>query len=70
MPGLKSKVFTIDGARRRAMNFYIWDSPDHARTFFSEEMRERVAGVYGVVPTVDFVEIAQLVDNAGAVHPE
>ena len=65
MSGLRSKVFTIDGARRRAMNFYVWESPDAARSFFSEEMRERVSGLYGVEPTIEFVEIAQLVDNAG-----
>ncbi|HEX3911379.1 MAG TPA: hypothetical protein VHW67_11855 [Solirubrobacteraceae bacterium] len=70
MPGLRSKVFTIDDARRRAMNFYVWDSPDRAEAFFSGEMRERVTGLYGVAPTIDFVEIAQLVDNAGAAHPE
>jgi hypothetical protein len=66
MPGLRSKVFTVDDARQRAMNFYVWDSEDAARSFFSEEMRERVTGLYGVGPTVDFVEIAQLVDNTGA----
>lgn len=70
MPGLRSKVFTIDDARQRAVNFYVWESPDAARTFFSEEMRERVTGLYGVEPTIDFVEISQLVDNAGAARPE
>ena len=66
MPGLRSKVFTVDDGRRRAMNFYVWESAEAARTFFSDEMRERVTGLYGVEPTIDFVEIAQLVDNSGA----
>ena len=66
MPGLRSKVFTVDDARRRAMNFYVWESSDAANGFFSEEMRERVTGLYGVEPTIDFLDIAQLVDNAGA----
>jgi hypothetical protein len=65
MPGLSSKVFTVDDAGRRAMNFYIWESEDVARSFFSEEARERVTGLYGVKPTIDFLEIAELVDNAG-----
>ena len=59
MSGLRSKVFTIDDARRRAMNFYVWESPDAAKSFFSEEMRERVGGLYGVEPTIDFVEVAR-----------
>ncbi len=70
MPGLRSKVFTVDDARQRAMNFYVWDSADAARSFFSDEMRERVTGLYGVAPTIDFVEVAQLVDNAGDSHQD
>lgn len=70
MPGLRPKLFTIDDARRRAVNFYVWASPDAAKAFFSEEMRERVTGLYGVEPTIDFLEIAQLVDNAGASNRE
>jgi heme-degrading monooxygenase HmoA len=69
MPGLRSKAFTVDDARRRAMNFYVWDSEDAARSFFSDELRQRVTGLYGVEPTIDFVEIAQLVDNARASQP-
>ena len=66
MPGLRSKAFTVDDARRRAMNFYVWESEDAARSFFSDELRERVTGLYGVEPTIDFVEIAELVDNSAA----
>jgi heme-degrading monooxygenase HmoA len=69
MSGLRSKAFTVDDARRRAMNLYVWESADAARRFFSEEMRERVTGLYGVEPTIDFVEIAQLVDNSGVSQP-
>ena len=32
---------------------------------FSAEMRQRVTGLYGVEPWIEFVEIAQIVDNAG-----
>jgi heme-degrading monooxygenase HmoA len=63
MPGLRSKVFTVDDARKRAMNFYVWESAEAAESFFSQELRERVTGLYGVPPTIDFVEIAELVDN-------
>jgi heme-degrading monooxygenase HmoA len=64
MPGLRSKAFTVDDVRQRAMNFYVWESAEAAKTFFSDEMRERVTGLYGVEPTIEFVEIAELVDNA------
>ena len=68
MPGLRSKVFTVDDTRQRAMNFYVWESADAAKSFFSDEMRERVTGLYGVEPTIDFVEIAEIVDNFSAPH--
>jgi hypothetical protein len=68
MPGLRSKVFTIDEARRRALNFYVWESIDAAQSFFTEELRQRVTGLYGVQPTIDFLEIAALVDNLAASH--
>jgi heme-degrading monooxygenase HmoA len=64
MPGLRSKVFTFDKDRKRATNFYVWDSEDAARSFFSDQLRERVTGLYGVAPTIDFVDIAEIVDNA------
>lgn len=68
MPGLRSKAFTVDEPRRRAMNFYIWESSEAAKRFYSDEMRHRVTTLYGVEPTIDFVEIAQLVDNSAASH--
>src|SRR5579862_2782176 len=66
MPGLRCKFFTLDERNRRAMNFYVWDSMEAAEGFFSDALRERVAGLYGVAPTVDFVEIAQMIDNANS----
>ena len=42
---------------------YLWDSEEAARGFFSDELVERVTGLYGVRPTVTFVEVAELVDN-------
>jgi hypothetical protein len=66
MPGLRSKAFTVDEANRRALNFYLWEREDAARGFFSDELRERVTGLYGVTPTIDYLEIAELVDNSGA----
>ena len=38
MPGLRSKVFTFDKERKRATNFYVWESEDAARSFFSDQL--------------------------------
>jgi heme-degrading monooxygenase HmoA len=62
--GLRSKVFTLDESNARATNVYVWDSEDAARAFFDDALIERVTALYGVRPTVDFVEIAALVDNS------
>jgi len=64
MPGLRSKAFTINSGKREAANFYVWDSEDAAKAFFTDELVERVAGLYGVPPTVEFVQIAALVENS------
>ena len=63
MPGLRSKAFTINTETREAVNFYVWESEDAAKAFFTDELRERVTGLYGVRPSVTFVEIAALVEN-------
>ena len=65
MAGLRQKAFTIDRANRRATNVYLWDSEEAARAFFDDALVERITGYYGVRPTVSFVEVAALVDNAG-----
>lgn len=63
MSGLQFKFFTLDEKEQRAVNFYVWDEIDAAQRFFSDDLRERVTGLYGVAPTIEFVDIAQIVDN-------
>ena len=64
LPGLRFKVFTVHEKQQRAMNFYVWDSQEAAEAFFTDELRERVTGLYGVPPTLSYLEIAELVDNS------
>jgi len=66
MPGLRSKAFTVNSGKREATNFYVWDSEDAAKAFFTDELLERVTRLYGVCPSVEFVRIATLVENARA----
>ena len=66
MPGLRSKAFTVNSAKREATNFYVWDSEDAAKAFFTDELLERVTGLYGVRPGIEFVQIVTLVENARA----
>jgi hypothetical protein len=63
MPDLRFKFFTFDEKQQRATNFYVWESREAAERFFSDELRERVTGLYGVGPRIDFVEIVEIVDN-------
>ena len=66
MPGLRSKAFTVNPAKREAMNFYVWDSEDAAKAFFTEELLGRLKGLYGVPASVELVQIAALVENVRA----
>ena len=36
------------------------------KAFFTDEVRDLVTGLYGATPTIEFVEIAEIVDNFGA----
>ena len=49
--------------KRQATNFYVWDSEDAARAFFTEELLQRVSGLYGVRPDVEFVQVVAIVEN-------
>jgi hypothetical protein len=66
MPDLRAKAFTIDASNTRATNVYLWESEEAARAFFSPELSERVTGLYGVAPRIEFAEVAAFVDNAAA----
>jgi hypothetical protein len=64
LPGLRSKAFTVNSAKREASNFYVWDSEDAAKAFFTDALLERVTSLYGVRPSIEFAQIATLVENA------
>ena len=63
MPGLHSKAFTVNTTKREARNFYVWDTEAAAKAFFTDALLERVTGLYGVRPSVEFVQIVTLVEN-------
>ena len=65
MAGLRFKAFTLDEDGVRARNFYVWDDEEKARAFFTEEIVDKVTGVYGVPPKIEYLDIAGLVDNSG-----
>ena len=64
MPSLRNKFFTLDQKHKRATNFYVWESEEAAREFFSDQLVDRVTGLYGVRPRVEFAEIVGYVDNS------
>ncbi len=63
LPGLRFKAWTVDAARRQALNFYVWESEDAARMFYSPQTIDEVAKIYGVRPSIDYVKLAALVEN-------
>ncbi|MFB8238137.1 hypothetical protein ACFC58_16455 [Kitasatospora purpeofusca] len=65
MAGLRFKSFMLDEDGLRARNFYVWDDEDKARSFFTEEIVGKVTGIYGVPPTIEYLDIVGLVDNSG-----
>ncbi|MCA1846340.1 MAG: hypothetical protein LC792_24715 [Actinobacteria bacterium] len=41
----------------------VRESSEAAERFFSDELRERVTGLHGKPPSIDFLEVAEVVDN-------
>jgi hypothetical protein len=66
MPNLRTKLFTLAETKQRATNVYVWESEAAARDFFTVELIERVTGLYGARPRIEFAEIIALVDNTSA----
>lgn len=64
MPGLQYKIFTIDASAQEATNLYVWESEDAAKAFFTDQLLERVTGLYGVRPTLRYVEVPEIVTNS------
>ncbi len=64
LPGVRFEFVTFDEKQQRAVNFYVWETKEAAESFFSDELRKRVTGLYGVPPAIDYVEIAEIVDNS------
>ena len=65
MAGLRIKSFMLDEGGVHARNFYVWDDEEKARSFFTEELVDKVTGIYGVPPKIEYLEIVGFVDNAG-----
>jgi hypothetical protein len=63
MPGLRSKLYSMSPERREARNVYVWDDAQAARAFFTPEIQDRIAMLYGVKPLIESAEICALVEN-------
>lgn len=63
MAGLRSKTFTVNPARREAVNFYVWDSREAAERFFTESALGSIGELYGVRPTVTYLDVLTRVEN-------
>ncbi|MFF4538462.1 hypothetical protein [Streptomyces aureus] len=66
MAGLRFKSFMLDEDGARARNFYVWDDAEKARAFFTEEIVDKVTGIYGAPPEIEFLDIVGFVDNSAA----
>ena len=63
LPGLRSKVFTVDPAAGEGVNFYLWETEEAGRAFFTPEMIDRISEAYGARPTVAFLQIVAVINN-------
>jgi hypothetical protein len=64
LPGLRSKLFSVFPELREVRNVYVWDDGEAGRRFFTPEIRERIAALYGVEPIIEYAEVCASVENA------
>jgi hypothetical protein len=57
------RVLGIHRQQRRATNVYVWDSDQAAAAFFTPALLEGVTSLYGVRPSIEYAQIAALVEN-------
>jgi hypothetical protein len=60
---LRSKAFSYNAEANSAKNYYVWEDANAAKNFFTEENISNIGNIYGVRPSVEFLEVATLVDN-------
>ena len=56
----------MEGTNETARNLYVWDDEEKARGFFTKELVDRVTGICGVAPEIDYLDVVGFVDNSGA----
>ncbi|MEH0447726.1 hypothetical protein QA811_29680 [Streptomyces sp. B21-102] len=64
--GLRFKSFMLDEDGVQVRNFYVWDGEDKGRSFFTEELVDKVTEMDGVPPKIEYLDIVGFVDNSGA----
>ncbi|MFI7499529.1 hypothetical protein ACIBVL_13665 [Streptomyces sp. NPDC049687] len=65
MAGLRFKSFMLDEDGVQARNFYLWDDEEKGRAFFTEEIVDKVTGMYGVPLKIEYLDVVGFVDNSG-----
>ena len=63
LPGLMSKQFCYDETTGDGHSVYLWESREKAEEFFSPAFVEHFREVFGVDPTITYLDIPVLVDN-------
>jgi hypothetical protein len=63
MPDLHMKAFTLNAQNREAINFYVCESEEAAKRFFTDQCLKSIGDLYGVRPSLQYVHIASLVEN-------
>lgn len=63
LPGLIRKYYLLAEDGVSAGGVYLWESRAEAEKLYNAEWRERVASLYGSVPTIAWFDCPVIVDN-------
>ena len=63
VPGLIRKYFLLAEDGKIAGGVYLWQSREHAESFYKNGFRQSIAEKYGSEPTITYFESPVIVDN-------
>ena len=65
MPGLVRKYFCFDAEQREGTSIYIWESREAAKACFdSAQFQAGFRQAFGCEPTIKYIDVRHLIDNA------
>ena len=63
LEGLTRKYYVVTDDQTKAGGIYLWESREKAEKFYNREWTNRIAGLFGEPPMLEFLDCTIVIDN-------